>query len=217
MYFCHKPIKKENNKVKCNGKDPSFKVVGKDQLETVISYKMPASEDTVYVRAVTRNQAGVESDLSNEVMTKPSPIMSLANSRYLMRASEHFLSDHPVEHLWDGCLKSTPKCTGGTDQADILWIEFDFKRPLRLYDARLFGDTIGRWLSRSWSLSYKMEADDSWQQAFTRVRAQVDDWVHRELENIVARYVRVEIFGDPDAKTVQARELEIRSKGVGGR
>jgi hypothetical protein len=57
-----------------------------------------------------------------------------------------------------------------------------------------------------------MASDAPWQPAFDRKPALVDDWVQQDLGDILARYVRVEIFGEPGTNSVQARELEIRGR-----
>ncbi|PON16812.1 hypothetical protein C2W62_16430 [Candidatus Entotheonella serta] len=225
LYVCNKPIQKKNNKVMCRSNKLDVHDVDKDQLEATIVYKLSNPQDTMFVRAVTRNRKGIESALSDQVELKPlspdpgngpEPIgrtgratVSLANSFYLLRASEDFKQTHAVTHLWNRCMEKAPACTAGSDQSNTVWIEFDFKRPYRLQDASLYGDADGKWQSWSWSLSHKLEKDDSWQVAFSGASARVTNWVRQDLGRIRARYVRVEIFGDPKTTTVQARELEI--------
>jgi len=209
VYICNEPIDKEGDKVVCHDGELTSQDVDKDQLGTTIVYRETTPKNTIYVRVTTINKDEVESVLSEQIEIHPYGSISLANSFFLMRASEHFIESHVVSHLWDRCTVKAPVCTSGSDQSNIVWIEFDFKNRYGLQEARLFGDAEGTWQSWSWSLSYKLKEEDPWHVAFTRIPARVNDWVRQELEHIPARYVRVEIFGDPETTTVQARELEI--------
>ena len=218
LYICNQELKKQGEKVQCPGGTLSSIEVTKEQQETTIFHSVP-TEDTIFVYAVTATTAGDESDLSNRVVIKPSDwiviepsdLVSLASSRYMIGASE-LGPGEVVEHLWDGCTERNRQCSLIAEQSTSVWIEFDFKSPHKLHDARLYGDTDDQRVSHSWSLSYKMEADAPWQPAFDRESAVVDDWVQQDLEDIAARYVRVEIFGKPTG--VQARELEIHGRTV---
>ena len=213
LYICNQPIKKNGDKVVCRGGELSFKDVDKDQLETEIVYRSSTPQDILYVRATTINQEQVESALSEQIVIPPKRMdrsVSLANSFFLKRASEHFAQTHAPEHLWDRCTEQEPECTSGSSQSNTVWLEFDFKHRYELQEASLFGDMDGTWQSWSWSLSYKVREGDSWRPAFTRVEARTNNWIRQGLGNIPARYVRVEIFGDPETTAVQARELEIR-------
>ena len=84
-------------------------------------------------------------------------------------------------------------------------MNFDFGQNYDLTSARLFGDANGGWVSTSWQLQYKINTGDPWTTAFSDVNALLNDWVTEELE-VTARYVRVEVFGNP---ATHARELEI--------
>ncbi len=133
---------------------------------------------------------------------------SLANSNTMTANSNNFNPADPVEHLWDGCLTNDDACSSGTGTNDKTWIEFDFGNNYDLITARLFGDTVGNWYSRNWSLYYKTNSGDAWTTAFSEADAFVDDWVTQSL-SIKARYARVEINGNPSYPAVQANELEI--------
>ena len=225
LYICNKPIKKKNDKVVCPGGELASQNVDKNQLEAEIAYAPPTPESTIYIRAVSRTRDNVESNLSNQAEYKPQPeslpveptqpaqksrsLVSLANSHYMIRASKDFKQTHTVEHLWDRCMEQTPTCTSGSSQSNTVWIEFDFKSLYNLKSASLFGDAEGKWRTSSWSLSHRLEKNDPWQPIFTDVQAEVNDWVKQDLRNTPARYVRVEIAGDLNTTTVQARELEI--------
>jgi hypothetical protein len=209
LYICSQPIDKEESKVVCHGGNLIVEDVSKDRHEADIEYDLPTAEDNVYFRATTRTQDREESDLSKQLMFTPHRFVPLANSYYMTDASNQFESNHPVEHLWDGCIENEPQCTGGSKESEKIWIEFDFKNLYLLQYARLFGDAEGTWQSWNWSLSHKLEKNDPWQSAFTKVEVEVSDWVKQELRDIPARYVRVEISGTEGTNTVQARELAI--------
>jgi hypothetical protein len=210
LYTCNQEIKKIGEKVECPGGTLSTKTVEKKKSETVIFHSVP-TEDTIFVRVVTATTAGNESELSNQFMINPSDwdvLASLAIRDHLMGASEAD-ANQVIDRLSDGCTDLNPECTWSTDEAESVWLEFDFKNLYKLYNVRLYGDTDSQRVSHSWSLRYKMEADAQWKPAFESESALVADWVQQDLGAISARFVRVEIFGKPGTNGVQARELEI--------
>ncbi len=133
---------------------------------------------------------------------------SLANSDNMTATSQNFRSDHPPEHLWDGCIDQSPECTTG-GIIPSFWIEFDFGRFYDLTEAALFGDAYDSWISETWTLQYKENQSDAWIEAFSDQNAFANDWITQDLTGITARYVRVEVFGNQDYPATQARELEI--------
>src|SRR6266850_1966719 len=133
---------------------------------------------------------------------------SLAKSNTMTRNSANFNPNNPVEHLWDGCLSGLASCTAGNTGIGSFWIEFDFGALQNLTSARLFGDADGTWWSYSWTLQYKSNATDAWSTAFSNVNALFDGWSTQSL-SVTARYVRVEVFGNPATRDTEARELEI--------
>ena len=133
---------------------------------------------------------------------------SLAKSNTMTRNSANFSPNNAVEHLWDGCLSGSASCTAGGMGIGSFWIEFDFGALQNLTSARLFGDADGTWWSYSWTLQYKSNATDAWSTAFSNVNALFDSWSTQSL-SVAARYVRVEVFGNPGTRDTEARELEI--------
>jgi hypothetical protein len=131
----------------------------------------------------------------------------LINSKTMLSNSGNFASDHPVEHLWDGCLEGTPQCSSGSGRARSFWVEFDLGKLHDLASARLFGDADGTWWSTSWTLEYKQTINDPWTTAFT-ADAFLNDWSTQPI-NAVGRYVRVHVLGNQKRRATQARELEI--------
>jgi F5/8 type C domain len=123
----------------------------------------------------------------------------------MIRHSNNFAPDHPVEHLWDGCLEGTPECTGNIAS---FWIEFDLGRLHDLTSARLFGDAEGNWWSTTWTLRYRQNLGDPWSTAFENTTAFFNDWSTR-LVPVTARYVRVEVFCNQSSHATQGRELEL--------
>jgi hypothetical protein len=178
---------------------------------------LPTLEDKIYFRAATRTQDHVESDLSKQVTIEPYPVVSLGNRYFLMNVSEGLDKKHPIEHLWDRCIEDVPECTAGSNKTDSIKIEFDLKDMYMLQYASLFGDTEGKWRSRSWSLAHKIEKNDPWQPAFTNLPVNINDWIKQDLRNVLAQYVQVEIFGEPGTNAVQARELEIIGRKMWGK
>ncbi len=140
---------------------------------------------------------------------------SLANSDTMIANSNNFALDHPVEHLWDGCLGGTEACTSGAGNISSFWVEFDFGQNYNINSTRLFGDDVGNWVSESWTFQYKINSGDSWTTAFSGVNALFSDWVEQNL-NVNARYVKVEVFGNQAIPATQARELEIYGTAVSG-
>jgi hypothetical protein len=133
------------------------------------------------------------------------PSESLANASTMTANSGNFRSDHPVEHLWDGCLEGTPECTSGSGTTSSFWVEFDLGETHKLTHARLFGDTAGDWLSHTWSLEYRVRDSDGWNAGFLNVDALLDDWSEQSLD-LKAKKIRITVNG---GSGTQARELEI--------
>jgi F5/8 type C domain len=135
------------------------------------------------------------------------PTGSLANSLTMTATSQNFAVDHPVEHLWDGCVDGTSTCTSGNSTASSFWIEFDLQKLYDLSTARVFGDADENWVSNSWTLMYKNNSTDPWTTAFANSNAFGNQWFSRDLAGVKARYIRVEVNGS--IVGTQARELEI--------
>jgi len=140
--------------------------------------------------------------------TPPPTTGSLANSTTMVANSGNFDPNNPVTHLWDGCLQGTPSCTAGAFGIPSFWIEFDLGSLYDLTSARLFGDATGQWWSTTWQLQYRQSPSDPWSTAFSGVNAFMNDWSTQSL-TVTARYVRVEVFGNPNGPATEARELEI--------
>ena len=140
---------------------------------------------------------------------QPEPLVS---SSTLAATSQNFSSKHPVENLWDGCLQTylggQPACTAGAANIDSFWLSFDFGQAYTLSQARLFGDAGGNWVSSSWTLEYRLNLGDPWTPAFSNKNAFTNNWVNEPL-SVTARYVRVTIYGNPNGRGTQARELEL--------
>jgi F5/8 type C domain len=126
----------------------------------------------------------------------------------MIKHSNNFAPDHPVEHLWDGCLEGTPECTAGGGNISSFWVEFDLDKLHDLNSARLFGDANGNWWSTTWSFEYKQNPGDSWTTSFQNANAFLNDWSTQSV-SIAARYVRVTVFGNQSTRATQARELEL--------
>ncbi len=137
----------------------------------------------------------------------PSPSTSLTNSNTMTSNSDNFASNRQVENLWDGSTSTADdSCTSGNTGISSFWVEFDLGKEYDLTSARLFGDTTGTWISRTWQLQYKVNTTDSWTTAFSGINAFIDGWSNQSI-SVTARYVRVEVFSDTGA--TQARELEL--------
>lgn len=173
---------------------------------------------TFYFAATAYNSSGLQSTFSNVVTktfgTSTPASGSLAHSGTMIANSQNFAWDHPVEHLWDGCLAGSSACSSGNGNASSFWIEFDFGQQYTLTSARLFGDADPNWTSQSWTLKYRSNQSDSWQTAFSSANAFLSDWSSQSLA-VLARYVRVEVAGNSVGNAIQARELEIYGT-VGG-
>ena len=136
---------------------------------------------------------------------------NLVSSTTLIAHSNNFHSNYPADRLWDGCTDTgiTPPCLTASDTSSSYWVEFDFGGQYTLTSARLFGDASGIWQSRSWTLKYKANQQDPWITAFASINAAINDWITQNLAGKLARYVRVEVEGNPEVPATEARELEI--------
>ena len=142
---------------------------------------------------------------------------SLANSKTMTRNSANFYRANPVQHLWDRCWTTSASCTAGGMGIGSFWVEFDFGAVYNLTAARLFGDAKGTWWSKTWTLQYKLNAGDPWSTAFSNINAFFNNWSTQRL-SVTARYVHVEVFGNPLTGDTEARELQIYGtpQGVNG-
>jgi F5/8 type C domain len=157
-------------------------------------------------RTATTNTTNPATSTSTSI-----PSGSLAHTGTMTANSQNFAPDHPVEHLWDGCLDGTPACTSGNEPISSFWVEFDFGQLYDLSEARLYGDADGYWWSTTWNLLYRKNINDTWNTAFTNATAFLNDWSIRNL-SVSARYVRVQVFGNQSVPATQARELAIYGK-----
>ena len=109
-------------------------------------------------------------------------------------------------------LSNAAGCTVGVDTAETMWFEFDLGSPHRLSSARLFGDSVGSWHSRTWDVEYKLNPGNPYQTAFGGRDAFGNQWFEEPLNQILARYVRVAVHGTPGNGSVEARELELHGE-----
>jgi Right handed beta helix region/Chondroitinase B len=125
--------------------------------------------------------------------------------------SGNFDAANPVSNLFDGCLDQVANCTAGNDGIASFWVTLDLGSDYALSRSRLFGDAAGTWTSTSWSLSVACENDNQWTEVFSHSPSLGNQWFKEELDGIVARYVRVEVFGNPayPPGRTEARELEV--------
>jgi len=158
-------------------------------------------------------QLAFDADCSEQVCCGQceNPI-NLISSATMITNSVNFEPDHPIEHLWDGCLDGTPECTAGSSTQDSFWIEIDLGEPHSLTRIRLFGDDIDQWVSTNWEMQYKMLPEDDWSTAFSGVDAFFSDW-STEILDIDARIVRISVYSDTGS--VQAREIELQGILIG--
>ncbi|MEZ4272160.1 MAG: hypothetical protein R3C68_12240 [Myxococcota bacterium] len=170
-----------------------------------------ASNGYTHLENYLNTLAGDPVDLPSDLVEPPSN--SLTNTETMVDHSDNFYETHAPSHLWDGCLDGSPECTSGSMNIDSFWIEFDFGKPHRLSEARLFGDADGIWVSTTWSLATKLDHDEPWKEVFVDVPALFNDWSTQSL-NLQARYARVEVMGNPTGEGTQARELEILGEPV---
>lgn len=176
-----------------------------------LSFNFSVSPGTYQFRFFANDRFGLLATSPNVIVTPTitaSRATSLINSAAVMGHSKNFAADHPVEHLWDGCLEGTPACSAGAGNIASFWIEFDLGKLHDLTSARLFGDASGEWWSTSWSLKYKQNLGDPWTTSFENTIAFFNDWSTRSVP-VTARYVRVEVLGNQRKRATQARELEL--------
>src|SRR5207249_6557520 len=139
---------------------------------------------------------------------------SLANPKTMIRNSANFYKANPVQHLWNRSWTTSALSTAGGMGIGSFWMEFDFGALYNLTSARLFGDAKGTWWSKSWTLQYKLNPSDPWSTAFSGINAFFNNWSTQQLST-TARYVRVEVFGNPATGDTEARELQIYGTPLG--
>jgi hypothetical protein len=131
---------------------------------------------------------------------------NLVNLNNLISHSNNFLTYNYPEKLWDNCFDAG-NCSTISTSSNLIWMEFDLGDNYNLDQAKLFGDADGQWTSKNWTLKYKLNQGDSWQTVFLGKNAFINDWSVHQFSDVIARYVRVEIFGNGDS--IQAREFRL--------
>ena len=134
---------------------------------------------------------------------------SLLNSSTVTSHSNNFDPIGLPENLWDGCTDPVTGCLTGAGDISSFWLEFDLGRSHDIASTRIFGDDEDNWLCMNWSLYHKQTLQDSWTPSFEGINCLVSDWVAQDLAGTSARYIRVEVFGNPAIPATQARELEL--------
>jgi hypothetical protein len=124
--------------------------------------------------------------------------------------SGNLSATHPTSHLFDGCTADIATCKTGNQGIASFWVLLDLGAPHALTRARLFGDAVGTWTSQSWSVKTACAAEGPWTDAFSQEPSLGTQWFE-ELLSAKARYVWVEVFGNPAYRPgrTEARELEV--------
>lgn len=146
--------------------------------------------------------------LSKRMATLPPPegLTNLISGETFLSSSP-LRSDHPVEHLWDGCLDFSPQCTTGTADANNFTVEFDLKGSHNVSHIRVFGDATGTWVCNQWSSSYKVNEGDQWQTINENSNCFSNLWYEQKV-NTRGRYFRF-VFEGKSGTSVQVTELQL--------
>jgi hypothetical protein len=209
--FCL-PLSVDQTRIKCAlYGDPLF--VDAPQGDFRLQAGSPASEAgaTVVEVAVDRDEVerpqGLAHDIGAYELVPPEAQLAPG---VIIATSGNLASTHPVEHLFDGCADDVATCKTGNVGIASFWLTMDLGAPYRLTRARLFGDNVGTWTSVSWSLRTACFPEGPWTTVFTNEPSLGSQWFEEALDNS-ARYVRVEVFGNPAFAPgrTEARELEV--------
>ncbi len=100
----------------------------------------------------------------------------------------------------------TRGCTTGSNQTESFWVEFDLGAVYDLDEAQLFGDTVGTWHARRWSLQAKQTLNENYRTLIADESGFANRWSGARLTDS-ARYVRLTVSGTRDSNSVEAREF----------
>ncbi|MDR0306147.1 MAG: putative Ig domain-containing protein [Chitinispirillales bacterium] len=170
-----------------------------------IPVKAQSADFTVKVTDANGGQTTKELSIS---IINPDEV-NLINESTLYRECGWFAAGNPLSSLWDGNVSGNPQSSmPGSSAADSIWIEFDFKDIHRLSRIRLFGDTDGSWVSKTFSVFVKANESDPWIQVVNNKECFGNRWYESET-SADARYLRLAVKGDQSKNSVQIRALEV--------
>ncbi|MDR0307254.1 MAG: putative Ig domain-containing protein [Chitinispirillales bacterium] len=116
---------------------------------------------------------------------------------------------NPVEGLWDGNISGDPQSSmPGSRVSDTMWIDFNFGQVYDLSRIRLFGDTLGDWVSKTFSVFIKSHSSDPWIQIINKKACFGNRW-YESLITAQAQYLRLFVKGDSTKNFVQVRAFEV--------
>ena len=134
--------------------------------------------------------------------------MNLANGSTHIDDSGEFSPDNPVCGLWDGDTNGSEIGSPGNQDIDSFWVEYDLGSIFRLKKVRLFGDSVGTWVSKSFRVEGKVSQDEPYTTLVDKKECSGNQWYEQAI-SARARFVRLTVTGDTDLHRTQAREFEV--------
>jgi hypothetical protein len=155
---------------------------------------------------VPRPQEGVY-DIGAFEYQPPLPEQLLSSVSALVADSGNFRSDAPASNLFDGLTRDYLVDRAGNSKISSFWVILDMQYKRSLTRARIFGDAIYAWESFTWSLSISDSIEGPFTAVFTNSDCHATQWFEESLDEVQARFVKVEVFGP--GRGTEAREIEV--------
>jgi hypothetical protein len=134
--------------------------------------------------------------------------INLINAGTLYSECGWFGQGNPLSARWDGNTNGDAASSPGSGTVDSFWVEFDFKDIYQLSRVRLFGDDVGNWVSKTFSVFVKRNESEQWIQIVNNKDCFGNRWYESETTE-EARYLRLSVKGDPKTNSVQVRGFEV--------
>ena len=115
-----------------------------------------------------------------------------------------------ISGLFDGCVNQSARTcylTAGNVSRTLV-IEFDLGQAYDLTAAKLYGQSSGNAVSKTWSLAYKTTSNGNYQNAFTDQNALGNQWFTQSF-NATARYVQLTVNGNTGSTNALINEFEL--------
>ena len=166
----------------------------------------PAGDYPFTAEARDASAATASADLTLKLIGGDS--MNLANGLTHVADSGNFSHGSPVGSLWDGDTSGSEIGSPGNQNIDSFWVEYDLGSIFRLKKVRLFGGSVGTWVSKSFRVEGKVSQDEPYTTLVDKKGCSGNQWYEQAI-SARARFVRLTVTGDTDLHRTQAREFEV--------
>jgi len=180
-----------------------FFQLGRDYFHT----EMPGYKPYTYPHPLAETQ---EPDIKDEPVPDGT---NLINEKTLYQHCGSFNAGNPLSALWDGNISGDAASSPGSGTVDSFWVEFDFKDIHQLSTVRLFGDAVGNWVSKTFSVYVKADEFDQWTTIVDNKDCFGNRWFEFETD-AKARFLRLVVLGNPLANSVQVRGFEVYGEAL---